>query len=98
MATHGAPSLNLGLNSFTHFAMTISLEHPIAQMIQITSLVMEGVFGRFKTLRVGFLEAGTGWVLYMIDRLDRAYEVMQGNGCREYSEWLKTTAREVCSC
>ncbi len=94
IATHGAPSMNLGLNSFTHFAMTISLEHPLAQMIQITSLVMEGVFDRFKKLRVGFLEAGTGWVPYMIDRLDRAYEVMQGNGYREYSSWLKTPPRE----
>ncbi len=94
VATHGAPSMNLGLNSFTHFAMTITLEHPLAQMIQITSLVMEGVFDRFRKLRVGFLEAGTGWVPYMIDRLDRAYEVMQGNGYREYSQWLKTPPRE----
>ena len=35
VATHGAPSMNLGINSFTHFAMTGALEHPIAQMIQI---------------------------------------------------------------
>jgi predicted TIM-barrel fold metal-dependent hydrolase len=94
IATHGAPSMNLGLNSFTYFAMTISLEHPLAQMIQITSFVMEGVFDRFRKLRVGFLEAGTGWVPYMIDRLDRAYEVMQGNGYREYSPYLKTRPRE----
>lgn len=90
LATHGAPSMNLGINSFQKFAMTIALEHPIAQMIQITSFVMEGVFDQFKTLRVGFLEAGTGWVPYMMDRLDRSYEVFKRNGRCEFSEHLKT--------
>jgi predicted TIM-barrel fold metal-dependent hydrolase len=90
LATHGAPSMNLGINSFTHFGMTIALEHPLSQMIQITSFVMEGVFDRFKKLRVGFLEAGTGWVPYMMDRLDRSYEVLQRNGRREFSQHLQT--------
>ena len=94
LSTHGAPSMNLGINSFTHFAMTGALEHPIAQMIQITSFVLEGVFDRFKKLRVGFLEAGTGWVPYMIDRLDR-YHGMKRNGHREYSEHAKTKPSEV---
>ncbi len=94
IATHGAPSMNLGINSFSHFAMTGALEHPIAQMIQITSFVFEGVFDRFKKLRVGFLEAGTGWVPYMIDRLDR-YFGMAKNGYREYSEHMKTKPSEV---
>jgi uncharacterized protein len=94
LATHGAPSMNLGINSFQKFAMTIALEHPIAQMIQITSFVMEGVFDRFKKLRVGFLEAGTGWVPYMMDRLDRSYEVFNRNGRCEFSEYLKTKPSE----
>jgi hypothetical protein len=94
IATHGAPSMNLGINSFNHFAMTIALEHPIAQMIQMTSLVMEGVFDRFPRLRVGFLEAGTGWVPYMMDRLDRSYEVLQRNGRREFSEHLRKKPSE----
>jgi uncharacterized protein len=94
LATHGAPSINLGINSFTNFAMTIALEHPISQMIQLTSFVMEGVFERFPKLRVGFLEAGTGWVPYMIDRLDRVYEGMKGNGYQEYSSWCKRPPRE----
>jgi predicted TIM-barrel fold metal-dependent hydrolase len=94
VATHGAPSMNLGINSFTKFGMTIALEHPIAQMIQITSFVMEGVFDRFQKLRVGFLEAGTGWVPYMMDRLDRSYEVFKRKGKQEFSEHLKTKPSE----
>jgi predicted TIM-barrel fold metal-dependent hydrolase len=95
IATHGAPSMNIGLNSFTHFAMTQALEHPIPQMIQITSFVMEGVFDRFKKLRVGFLEAGTGWVPYMIDRLDRFFDLMDRNGYREYSDYAKTRPSDI---
>jgi predicted TIM-barrel fold metal-dependent hydrolase len=64
-------------------------------MIQITSLVMEGVFDRFPKLRVGFLEAGTGWVPYMMDRLDRAFEVSAANGRREYPAACKTKPSEV---
>lgn len=94
LATHGAPSMNLGLNSFNRFAMTQTLEHPIAQMIQLTSFMLEGVFDRFRKLRVGFLEAGTGWVPYMMDRLDRSFELRNRNGAREYSEHLQTRPSE----
>jgi len=94
LATHGAPSMNLGLNSFTHFAMTGALEHPVSQMIQLTSFVFEGVFDRFTKLRVGFLEAGTGWVPYMIDRLDRYYGMQRGE-FREYSQHCKTQPSEI---
>jgi uncharacterized protein len=90
VATHGAPSMNLGINSFTHFAATQALEHPISQMIQLTSFIMEGVFDHFKKLRVGFLEAGTGWVPYMMDRLDRAYVGWADRNDREFSAHLKT--------
>jgi len=89
LAVHGAPSFNLGINFFTRFAPTQGLEHPIAQIIQLTSMVMEGVFERFPRLRVAYLEAGAGWVPYIMDRLDRSYEVWAGARYKEFSEWLK---------
>ena len=89
LAVHGAPSFNLGINFFTRFALTHALEHPVAQLIQLTSMVMEGVFERFPRLRVAFLEAGAGWVPYIMDRLDRSYEVWAAAKYREFSEWLK---------
>jgi len=67
-------------------------------MIQITSFVLEGVFDRFKRLRVGFLEAGTGWVPYMIDRLDRVFDGFSRNGRREYSAQALTRPSEVFAC
>ena len=94
IAIHGAPSFNLGINFFTKFAQTHALEHPIAQIIQITSMVMEGVFERFPRLRVAYLEAGAGWVPYIMDRLDRSYEVWAGTKYREFSEWLRKKPSE----
>jgi len=94
LAIHGAPSMSLGINFFTQFAQTQALEHPIAQIIQLTSMVMEGVFERFPRLRVAYLEAGAGWVPYMMDRLDRSYEIWAGAKYREFSEWLKKKPSE----
>ena len=94
IALHGAPSASLGINFFYRFAQTHALEHPIAQIIQLTSMVMEGVFERFPKLRVAYLEAGVGWVPYIMDRLDRSYEVWSGKQVQEFSPWLKKKPSE----
>jgi uncharacterized protein len=94
LAVHGAPSQGLGFDSFTRFAPTQSLEHPFGQMIQLTSMVFEGVFERFSSLRVAYLEAGTGWVPYMMDRLDRSYEAWAGAEYKEYGDWVRRRPSE----
>ena len=94
IAVHGGPSLGLGINFFTRFAPTQTLEHPLAQFIQITSMVMEGVFERFERLRVAYLEAGTGWVPYIMDRLDRSYDVWAAAEYKEFSDWLRRKPSE----
>src|SRR2546423_5117789 len=63
-------------------------------MIQVSSMVMGGVFERFPKLRVAFLEAGVGWVPFMMDRLDRSYDVWSGRKYKEFSEWLKKKPSE----
>lgn len=89
VAIHGAVSMNLGLEAFRGFAAVQALEHPFAQMIQLTSMILEGVFERFPRLRVAYLEAGTSWVPFMMDRLDRAYHAWAARERREYSEWVR---------
>ncbi len=89
IALHGGPAQGLGFNAFRRFAPAQSLEHPVAQMMQLTSMVYEGVFERFAKLRVAFLEAGTGWVPYIMDRLDRTYEVWAAAAYKEFSPWVK---------
>jgi uncharacterized protein len=89
VAVHGAVSMNIGLGGFRGFAAVQALEHPFAQMIQLTSMLLEGVFEQFPRLRVAYLEAGTSWVPFMMDRLDRSYSAWSGREQREYSALVK---------
>lgn len=74
LAIHGAPSKGFGFDHFDTFIKTHTLEHPFAILVQLTSMIFDGVFERFPRLRVAFLEAGCGWVPYMMDRMDEEYE------------------------
>jgi hypothetical protein len=75
LAVHGGPSQGLALDRLDHFAQVHTLAHPFAQMTQLTSVLMSGVLDRFPRLRIAFLEAGVGWVPYLLERMDRAYHV-----------------------
>ena len=50
------------------------LLHPVGQMTQMTNMMFSGVFDRFPSLRVAFLEAGSAWVLCILERMQREYE------------------------
>ena len=73
LAVHGAPSYNLGLERLQRLIEVRTLTHPFSQMIQLTSMVFEGVFDAFPQLRVAYCEAGCGWVPFMCERLDLEY-------------------------
>lgn len=77
LAVHGGPSQGLGLDLFDKFAQMHTLSHPFAQMIQVTSIIMSGVLDRFPRLHIAFLEAGASWVPFLMDRMDRSYEIRQ---------------------
>ncbi|HEX9454206.1 MAG TPA: amidohydrolase family protein [Candidatus Binatia bacterium] len=74
LAVHSGPAVELGLEHVQSFAGVYPLSHPFAQMQQLTSMMIYGVFERFGKLRVAFLEAGCGWVPYLADRLDESWE------------------------
>lgn len=69
VAVHGAPSLGLGFDFNQSIPAANVLEHPIAVMIQLTSMLYSGLYDVFPTLKVAYLEANTGWAPYMMDRL-----------------------------
>ena len=73
LGIHGAPSRGLGFDFFRSLIEARSLSHPFAQMIHVTSLVLEGVFERFPRLRIASLEAGCEWIPFLMDRLDMEY-------------------------
>jgi predicted TIM-barrel fold metal-dependent hydrolase len=50
--------------------------HPLEQQMASMDILCGGVLARHPKLRVAFLEAGSGWILYWLDRLDGHYEKM----------------------
>jgi predicted TIM-barrel fold metal-dependent hydrolase len=52
--------------------------HPMEMMMALLDLVEGGVLERHPTLRVGFLEAGCGWLPYWLWRLDEEYAQLAG--------------------
>lgn len=47
---------------------------PTALMLQITSMTFAGVPALFPNLRLGWMEAGCGWVPYWLERMDEEWE------------------------
>lgn len=57
----------------TRFAMH-ACSHPMELMMALLALIEGGVLERHPNLRVGFLEAGCGWLPYWLWRLDQEYK------------------------
>lgn len=69
LGVHGT-GLVRGAELLRDFKRKGTLNHPFCQMAEFTSMMTEGAFEQFPKLKVGFLEAGVGWMVYMLDRLD----------------------------
>ncbi|MGH8013016.1 MAG: amidohydrolase family protein [Candidatus Binataceae bacterium] len=50
--------------------------HPLEQEMASMDIICGGVLAKYPGLRVSFLEAGSGWMLYWLDRLDGHFEKM----------------------
>jgi predicted TIM-barrel fold metal-dependent hydrolase len=61
--------VNAGLGG--GYAVKHVTSHTLEMMAAVTSFTMCGVCDRFPKLRVGFMEAGGGWVAGWLDRMDR---------------------------
>jgi len=75
LAVHGGSSQGLGLDLYDSFVKVLVMEHAIAQQVQFTSYLLDGGAVRFPMLKIVFLEAGAGWVPYLMDRIDEKYEM-----------------------
>ncbi|HZO82387.1 MAG TPA: amidohydrolase family protein [Candidatus Binataceae bacterium] len=64
--------------------------HPLEQEMASMDILAGGVLERFPRLKVSFLEAGAGWMLYWLDRLDGHYEKLG-----RLVPWLKHKPSEL---
>ena len=65
---------NAGGEPFPKFIQAHTCSHALAQMRQFTSMMFDGVPVRFPELTLAFLEAGSGWVPYFLQRMDEEWE------------------------
>lgn len=96
LAVHGGPGIHLpkvGYDRFTNYLQVHCVSFPFEQMLAMTALVSGGVFERHPTLRVALMEAGVGWVPYMVERLTEHYELrgswIPGGWQREPIEYIR---------
>jgi predicted TIM-barrel fold metal-dependent hydrolase len=53
-----------------------AMTHPVGAMQAVFNFTVGGVLRRFPELRVGFLEAGVGWLPFWLERIDEHWELM----------------------
>lgn len=73
LAVHVGSLHHLGMDGFSTYYPVHALGHPFGIAIQAASLLAHGIFEKFPKLRVAFLEGGSTWVPFFLDRLDRSY-------------------------
>lgn len=77
-ASAGAPfaaDFPIQNRQFNRFLPTHILAHPWAQMLTMCSLLTEGTPEKFPNLNFTFLEAGIGWVPYMMFRWNKEHSM-----------------------
>ncbi len=60
-------------HQFPKFIQAHTISHPVGILRQFTSMMFEGVFERFSSVRFAFLECGGSWVPWWLDRMDEEY-------------------------
>jgi predicted TIM-barrel fold metal-dependent hydrolase len=73
--------VTIGSDRFTSFASRHACSHPLEQMTAAVAILLGGVCERHPSMRVAFLESGTGWLPYWLARLDDHYEWMRDTEC-----------------
>jgi uncharacterized protein len=75
LAVHSGSDPGLGFDRyFRHMAEVHSLNHGFCLMIHATSALFSGIFDDFPGLQMAFLEGGSNWLIYLMERIDPQYE------------------------
>jgi aminocarboxymuconate-semialdehyde decarboxylase len=75
LSVHGVDSGPLlGVERFARYNLDVCLGFPFEVFTAISALVFSGVLDRFPALKFGFFEVGIGWIPWLLDRLEMAYD------------------------
>ena len=64
----------VGMDRMSSYAGAHIISHVFEQMTSMLVTTLAGVFERFPSLRLGFLEAGCGWAPTWVDRIEEHFE------------------------
>lgn len=67
------PVFPFQLDGFRTSLSVHTLAHPLAMVANLVSILETGVPVRYPELRIAFMEAGTAWVPWIANRLDKEY-------------------------
>src|SRR5258706_131364 len=73
LAVHVGSLHHLGMDGFSTYFPVHALGHPFGIAIQAAGILFHGVFEKFPKVRLAFLEGGSTWVPFFLDRLDRSF-------------------------
>jgi len=75
LSVHGVDSGPLlGVERFARYNLDVCLGFPFEVFTAISSLILSGVLDRFPALNFGYFEVGIGWIPWLLDRLEMAYD------------------------
>jgi aminocarboxymuconate-semialdehyde decarboxylase len=75
LSVHGVDSGPLlGVERFARYNLDVCLGFPFEVFTAISVLIFSGLLERFPRLKFGFFEVGIGWIPWLIDRLEMAYD------------------------
>lgn len=74
LAVHGGCHDRFGMDHLNYFTPVHALGHPWGLMINLASVVFNGVFDRFPGTRIAFLEGGVAWLLVCMERFHASHE------------------------
>jgi predicted TIM-barrel fold metal-dependent hydrolase len=64
----------VGMDRMSSYAGAHIVSHVFEQMTSMLVATLAGLFERFPSLRLGFLEAGCGWAPTWVDRIEEHFE------------------------
>ena len=67
------PAFPFQLEQFRTSLAVHALAHPLSMVANLVSMLETAVPVRFPGLKIGFMEAGTGWIPFIANRLDKEY-------------------------
>jgi predicted TIM-barrel fold metal-dependent hydrolase len=86
----GSRMESFATSRYTNMFFTHMVCHPFEQMAAMMDTICGGVLDRFPRLRVGFFEAGLGWLPYWLRRMDEHFDEM-----RRLVPWLQRPPSEA---